>query len=69
MTVYYESLCPDCVDFFKEQFSKNWKPFFDYLNVTLVPYGKASVIVKFLFKNSIFKTYLVGRPKKLFTLW
>ncbi|XKL66163.1 hypothetical protein PGB90_009583 [Kerria lacca] len=42
ITVFYESLCPDSIDFFKNQFSRNWRSFYGYLNVELVPYGKAN---------------------------
>lgn len=41
-TLYYESLCPGCRDFFREQLYKTYQTLGDsVMNLTLVPYGNA----------------------------
>lgn len=42
ITVYYEALCPDSVDFIKNQLYPTWLKRHDTMNIQLVPYGKAS---------------------------
>lgn len=45
VTVYFESYCPDSVKFLTTQlFPAYASPLKEYMNVTLVPYGKAKVI-------------------------
>ncbi|XP_064604661.1 gamma-interferon-inducible lysosomal thiol reductase-like [Liolophura sinensis] len=41
-TLYYESLCPDCQRFFREQMFKAYKTVGQIMNITLVPYGNAN---------------------------
>ncbi|XP_045182131.2 gamma-interferon-inducible lysosomal thiol reductase-like isoform X2 [Mercenaria mercenaria] len=42
MTLYYESLCPDCKNFFARQLNQTWYALGTHvLNLTLVPYGNA----------------------------
>lgn len=42
LTLYYESLCPDCKRFFATQLYQTWKAVgTKVLNLTLVPYGNA----------------------------
>lgn len=44
MTLYYESLCPDCKRFFATQLYQTWQVLGTrVLNLTLVPYGNARV--------------------------
>uniref|UniRef100_A0A1B6EAK5 Saposin A-type domain-containing protein n=2 Tax=Clastoptera arizonana TaxID=38151 RepID=A0A1B6EAK5_9HEMI len=40
-TLYYESLCPGCHEFIKDQLVPTWKNMSDYMLVELVPYGNA----------------------------
>ncbi|XP_013417145.1 gamma-interferon-inducible lysosomal thiol reductase [Lingula anatina] len=40
-TLYYESLCPDCKNFFKQQLYKAFKSVGSIMNLTLIPYGNA----------------------------
>uniref|UniRef100_A0A1B6CSE5 Saposin A-type domain-containing protein n=1 Tax=Clastoptera arizonana TaxID=38151 RepID=A0A1B6CSE5_9HEMI len=40
-TLYYESLCPDCHVFIKDQLVPTWENMSDYMLVELVPYGNA----------------------------
>lgn len=41
VSVYYEALCPDSVQFITKQFYPVYTRFKSYLDVDLVPYGKA----------------------------
>lgn len=41
--VYYESLCPDSIRWIKQQLLPQYDVLKDYIRVTFVPYGKASV--------------------------
>ncbi|KAL4218561.1 antigen processing and presentation of exogenous peptide antigen via MHC class I [Mactra antiquata] len=42
LTLYYESLCPDCKQFINDQLYNVWKTLGeDVVNLTLVPYGNA----------------------------
>ncbi|XP_052761475.1 gamma-interferon-inducible lysosomal thiol reductase-like [Mya arenaria] len=42
LTLYFESLCPDCKNFFATQLYDTWEALgTDVLNLTLVPYGNA----------------------------
>ncbi|XP_026466748.1 GILT-like protein 1 [Ctenocephalides felis] len=41
ITILYESLCPDSVDFFMEQLQPAWSSLAPYTNFTYVPFGKA----------------------------
>lgn len=44
VTVYYESLCSDSVNFITRQLFPNYEFFKDHLTIDFVPYGKASHI-------------------------
>lgn len=46
VSVYYESDCPSCRKFFKDQLVPTWKLFRRFIDLDLVPYGKASVSIK-----------------------
>lgn len=41
LTLYFESLCPDCKNFFRSQLTKTYTALSDIINLTLVPYGNA----------------------------
>ncbi|XP_069106871.1 gamma-interferon-inducible lysosomal thiol reductase-like [Argopecten irradians] len=41
LTLYYETLCPDCQNFYKKQLYPAYKQVGDIMNITLVPYGNA----------------------------
>ncbi|EEB20533.1 hypothetical protein Phum_PHUM620270, partial [Pediculus humanus corporis] len=43
VTVFYESLCPDSIRFIKKQLHPTYSELKDYMNVELVPFGKARV--------------------------
>lgn len=43
LVVYYETLCPDSQKFITTQFVPLWDQSSNYLNVTLVPYGKSTM--------------------------
>lgn len=44
VTVYYESLCPDSKAFIVDQLTPTVRgPLGNYIDLTLVPYGKSSV--------------------------
>lgn len=45
VTVYYEALCPDSRSFIKHQLKPTFDQIEDYIEVSLVPYGKAETIV------------------------
>ncbi|XP_039286892.1 GILT-like protein 1 [Nilaparvata lugens] len=42
ITVYYESLCPDSMKFFVDQLYPTWTSLSQYMDLTLVPYGRAN---------------------------
>lgn len=47
MLVLYESLCPDSVGFMQRQLAPNYNDFKDVIDITLVPFGKSHVSLKF----------------------
>ncbi|XP_050536618.1 gamma-interferon-inducible lysosomal thiol reductase-like isoform X3 [Daktulosphaira vitifoliae] len=42
VSIYYESLCPDCINFFTNQLKPNLEKFYKYLNLDFVPYGNCN---------------------------
>ncbi|KAH8025273.1 hypothetical protein MRX96_049922 [Rhipicephalus microplus] len=45
LTLYYEGLCPDCHDFFLDQLWPTYNKLEEFMNVDLVPFGKAHMTV------------------------
>ncbi|ODM99827.1 Gamma-interferon-inducible lysosomal thiol reductase [Orchesella cincta] len=45
INLYYESLCPDCVDFISRKLCPLWEDMSNYLRIDFVPYGNAETIV------------------------
>lgn len=43
MSVFYESYCPDCIQFVEEQLMSVYKLFVDHFQLYLLPYGNAHV--------------------------
>ena len=43
ITVYYESLCPDSIEFITAQLYPTYQSFEKYLNVEFIPFGNAEV--------------------------
>ena len=43
ITLYYESLCPGCKEFIKEQLYPVWTELKNIMNAEFVPYGNANV--------------------------
>ena len=43
LSVYYESLCPDSVDFITGQLSKAFSEVNELMEIELIPFGKAKV--------------------------
>ncbi|XP_039287470.1 gamma-interferon-inducible lysosomal thiol reductase isoform X2 [Nilaparvata lugens] len=41
VTVFYETLCPDCIDFFVGQIAPAWRDLKTHIKFDLVPYGHA----------------------------
>lgn len=50
ITLFYETLCPDCQYFVTQQLYPAYKKIGDSLKIDLVPYGFASVIYQFQFR-------------------
>ena len=44
LDVYYESLCPDSLRFLVNQLGPQYSTLSSFVNVRLIPFGKASVI-------------------------
>ena len=46
VSLYYESLCPDCIRFMKEQFFPTWMTFKStgIMHVDIIPYGNANEV-------------------------
>lgn len=51
MDVYYGSLCPDTFTFI-QQLNAIYPQFRQHLDITFIPFGKASVSFRAFFKNS-----------------
>ena len=49
ITVYYESLCPDSIEFITGQLYPTYQSLEKYLNVEFVPFGNAEVNNYFLY--------------------
>uniref|UniRef100_A0A3B5LB22 Gamma-interferon-inducible lysosomal thiol reductase n=1 Tax=Xiphophorus couchianus TaxID=32473 RepID=A0A3B5LB22_9TELE len=45
LTLYYESLCPDCRRFITKQLFPTWTMLQDIMSLTLVPYGNAKEVL------------------------
>lgn len=48
--VYYESLCPDSIRWIKQQLLPQYDILKDYISVSFIPYGKATVSCVFALK-------------------
>lgn len=45
VNLYYESLCPDCVEFISQKLCPLWEDMSNYLRIDFVPYGNAETII------------------------
>lgn len=43
VSVYYESLCPDSINFITDQLTPAYNDFKDWINLEFIPFGKSSV--------------------------
>lgn len=48
MNVYYESLCPDSLQFLVNQLGPQYESLSSIMDVRLIPFGKARVILKLI---------------------
>lgn len=56
VSLFYESLCPDCVQFIEDQLMDVYKLFKDHIQLELLPYGNAHVSqLKYFLSNNIIK--------------
>ncbi|KAG4066482.1 hypothetical protein HA402_007118 [Bradysia odoriphaga] len=44
VSLYYETLCPDCIEFISKQISRAWKLMGSYFDIEFVPYGNAKTL-------------------------
>ena len=51
--LYYETLCPDCKDFMRDQLYPAYKAIPEIFTVDFVPYGNAMVSVMNLFLQNL----------------
>lgn len=48
--ILYEALCPDCVQFITKQLHPHFHILDPYIKLNLIPFGKAEVNFRLLFK-------------------
>ncbi|KAF2887420.1 hypothetical protein ILUMI_18753, partial [Ignelater luminosus] len=41
ISIYYETLCPDSIRFFRYQFNRTYEDLLPYMDVDFIPYGHA----------------------------
>lgn len=59
MSLFYESLCPACIQFIEDQLIDVYKLFKDHIQLELLPYGNAHVSQHKCFRsNNIIKINL-----------
>lgn len=54
VTVFYESLCIDCINLFSKQLFFTYNELKEHINLTLVPFGKAHVSIYIIIYVDIF---------------
>ena len=59
MDVYYESLCPDSRNFLVNQLASNWNVLSSFVNLRLIPFGKASVRLLYTSRYYLFLQYKI----------
>jgi len=53
--VYYETLCPDSIQFIRRQLYPTFNKIGEIMDITLIPFGKAEVSLKRFFKLDSFR--------------
>lgn len=57
VTLYYESLCPDCHEFFTKQLKPSYDLFKEFVDIHFIPFGNAHVRFVCSFLISVNRIY------------